>query len=363
MKVLVIVTNYPSEKVKIGLMYIHTRNLYYVKNSIDVTVLNFSAKESYEWDGINVLCLKDYCKLEGEFDILISHAPNIRNHYQFLKKYEVKFKTIVFFFHGHEVLFNSKVYSKPYRYLKKNNFKIAVGNIYDRYKLSIWRRYLPQIAEKSYFIFVSLWMLNEFQKWVKLNENDLRNHISITYNSIGEFFEMHSYNRENEKQYDFVTIRGNLDGSKYCVDIVCKLAEKFPQYKFLLIGKGKFFEYHTCPENVEWKEIYCDHNEIIKVLNQSRCALMPTRTDAQGLMSCEMATFGIPLITSDIPVCHEIFDTFSNVEFISNDVPDKQFLEKYDTLIQKVNLEKNKKYFATVTVENEIKLFKKIMEE
>ena len=40
---------------------------------------------------------------------------------------------------------------------------------------------------------------------------------------------------------------------------------------------------------------------------------MPTRTDAQGLMMCEMATYGMPVITTDIPVCHEVLDSFENV--------------------------------------------------
>ena len=62
-----------------------------------------------------------------------------------------------------------------------------------------------------------------------------------------------------------------------------------------------------------------NHDEIVEMLNLSRYALMPTRTDAQGLMMCEMAAFGIPVITSDIPVCHEVFDGFKNVFFISND--------------------------------------------
>ena len=47
---------------------------------------------------------------------------------------------------------------------------------------------------------------------------------------------------------------------------------------------------------------------------------MPTRTDAQGLMMCEMAAFGIPLITSNIPVCHvpAILKYTRNVYYIGN---------------------------------------------
>ena len=75
----------------------------------------------------------------------------------------------------------------------------------------------------------------------------------------------------------------------------------------------EYFDIYEKAKNIEWLDKTCNHNEIIKLLNEAKCALMPTRTDAQGLMACEMATFGIPLITSDIPVCHEIFDEFKNV--------------------------------------------------
>ena len=37
-------------------------------------------------------------------------------------------------------------------------------------------------------------------------------------------------------------------------------------------------------------------------------------------MSCEMVTYGIPLITSDISVCREIFQGCKNVRLIPNDV-------------------------------------------
>lgn len=360
MKLLVVVANYPSSQ-GITLMYVHTRNLYYKKLGIDVTVLNFATKESYVYEGINVISLKDFYNLKEKFDILVCHAPNIRNHYRFLKKNEDKFGRIIFFFHGHEVLFINKVYSKPFFYLKQNNIKRWFRNTYDAFKLKLWEYYFPKIASKSYFVFVSNWMLEEFKKWVKLSENDLRNHISITYNSVGELFEKEKYDSEVIKEYDFITIRGNLDGSKYCVDIVCELAEKYPKYKFLLIGKGEFFKYYTKPQNLKWENKNCNHKEIINILNKAKCALMPTRTDAQGLMACEIATFGIPLITSDISVCHEVFDDFKNVVFIKNENPIKNFDFIYENLLKNYIFEKNNKYFAEKTVKHEISIFEKVL--
>ena len=361
MKMLVLAAAYPVPDKPIALMYIHTRNLYYQSKGFEVTVLNFSVSKSYEWDGLEVLSLNDYKKGNEEYDLLLVHAPNIRNHYIFLKKYAKRFSDIVFFFHGHEVLYINKVYSKPYSYVKSNKIKNCMQNIYDNIKLKLWHNYFPQIANKSSFIFVSNWMLNEFKKWVKLTEEDLQGNIAITYNGIGKTFEESKYSGACEKKYDFITVRGNLDGSKYGVDIVCKIAAAYPGYKFLLIGKGHYFEHNERPQNVDWKSEHCNHKQIIEYLNQSRCALMPTRTDAQGVMACEMATFGIPLITSDITVCHEVFEGFANVAYISNENPVDEFVHKYAECCRYQDIERNRKYYSEETMSKEVKLFQEIL--
>ena len=86
---------------------------------------------------------------------------------------------------------------------------------------------------------------------------------------------------------------------------------------------------------------------MIDLLNKSRCALMPTRTDAQGVMACEMATFGIPLVTTDLPVCHEVFDTFVNVQYIANNrkINCKDLLNKVNFIFKK-----NCEYFIENTI-------------
>ena len=312
MKVLILATNYPNLNGQIASFYIHTRAMFYAKSKIDVEVLNFSAMNDYIIDGIKVITLNTYKKHKNEsYDLVISHAPNLRNHYMFFKKYGKYFKKYLFFFHGHEVLKINKDYSEPYKYMKKK--MTMLQDIYDFIKIKVWRKFFIKNNNKSYYIFVSQWMKDMFLKNMKINENEIVSNSFITYNSIGEEFEKNSYDLNIEKRYDFITIRGNLDGSKYCVDIINELAQRNPQHKFLLVGKGRYFDIYEKAKNIEWLDKTCNHNEIIKLLNEAKCALMPTRTDAQGLMACEMATFGIPLITSDIPVCHEIFDEFKNV--------------------------------------------------
>lgn len=360
MKILVLTEDYPSENSKI-LMYVHTRNLYYAQNGISVVVLNFRAKENYIIDDIQVITLEEYKNNSDKYncDILISHAPNLRNHYRFLKKYEKNFKNIVFFFHGHEVLKVNKVYSKPYKYVKQNVFKKIIRNLYDDMKLYLWRKYFTKIAYKAKFIFVSNSLYNEFLNGLKIDKLKIENKVYIIHNCVGENFEKELYRFNGNKKYDFITIRTNMDNSCYCIDIVNELAKNNSKYKFLIIGKGNYFKYNKKADNILWIDDSLEHSQIIEFLNESKCALMPTRRDTQGLMACEMATFGIPLITSNIPICHEIFSSFKNVEFIDNNNIEKNDLKELYKRISGEK-EKNDRYFYRNTCEKEISILGEI---
>lgn len=55
-----------------------------------------------------------------------------------------------------------------------------------------------------------------------------------------------------------------------------------------------------------------------------------TRRDTQRVMSCELATYGIPLITSDLPVCRERFSRLDSVSFISNNIKQVNLSDMYN---------------------------------
>ncbi len=319
MKVLVLATAYPSENGSIAHRFVHVRNKGYHSEGIEVRVLNFSAKQDYVYEDIPVITLDTFKRENKDYDFLISHQPNLRRHLPFVLKYGSLFSKLIFFFHGHEVLKINKVYSAPYPYVQKNPIKTIIQNIYDSLKLYIWRKYYTRYIDRCHLVFVSKWMLTEFLKWTKINPQIIENKYSVIYNCVGKSFELSKYDASAPKEYDFVTVRGNIDGSKYSVDIINRLAFNSPDQKFLLVGKGTFFDHYTKAPNLEWHNQTMSHGEIIEILQKSKYALMPTRTDAQGLMMCEMAAMGIPVITSDIPICHEVFDGFENVHFISND--------------------------------------------
>ena len=112
-----------------------------------------------------------------------------------------------------------------------------------------------------------------------------------------------------------------------------------------------------------WVDKHLSHEEIVRYLDESRCALLPTRADAQGVMACEMATFGIPLITSDLEVCSEVFDGFRNVALISNEEEHINIVPLYNKLtsLQLDANEKNERFMVQNTVGREIALFNELV--
>lgn len=362
MRLLVLATDYPRLDGSISNKFVHTRNCWYKKFGIDVSVISFAARNDYVIDGINVYTETTYNKelVNTKYDLLVSHAPNIRGHYRFIIKHGHAFSAFVFFFHGHEVLRTSKVYPKPYSFVRKSIISRAARELYDSFKLFFWRHFFQKYSYKSQFIFVSQWMFNAFLHHVKIDQKFLENKSHIVYNSIGADFEEKSYQPDSEKRYDFITIRSNIDGSKYGIDIVNKLAWKNPQHSFCVIGKGNYFYHFEKPNNLEWINNQLNHEEIIYFLNASRCALLPTRADSQGVMACEMATFGIPLITSDIDVCKEVFSEFDNVSFINNSTLDVDLTSLLNEMLKKAKSKVINKYYSENTICKEVEIYLKL---
>ncbi len=96
--------------------------------------------------------------------------------------------------------------------------------------------------------------------------------------------------------------------------------------------------------------------------NSSRCALMPTRLDAQGVMACELASFGMPLITSDIGICRDVFSSFDNVKFIDNNYLCSNLDKMIDVLSSSLPYENNETYYACNTIEKELHLINRFMD-
>ena len=99
----------------------------------------------------------------------------------------------------------------------------------------------------------------------------MKEHVHIINNSVGKIFEENSYLYEKEKEYDFITIRNNMDSSTYCIDLICQLAKCNPGYKFLIIGRGgNFLITLKSLKNITWINKFLSHEEMLKYINKAK---------------------------------------------------------------------------------------------
>ncbi len=323
MRVLVLVQAYPSQEKPYNQAYVHARVLHYLKQGWQVEVLSFACQEQYLFEGVQVLPETVLNKQAHRYDVWVSHAPNLRNHLRLILKWRKYWQRLVWVIHGHEVLIKAHYYPPPYPWMpQKTGFKQVADRAYDALKVRILAKFLDHYLprQKIQLIFVSQWMKEAFETGVKLSCPLSKNRFSIIANPVHPLFLQTEWQPPSHPAADFITLRP-LDEPKYAVDLVYQLAQDNPNLQFHLYGQGRFFQYHPPLPNLTWFDRFCTQTEIPTLLANYRAALMPTRLDAQGVMACEMATLGIPVLTSDLPVCREMLKDFPRTGFLSRSGP------------------------------------------
>ena len=364
LKILVLSESYPGLKAS-SMAYVHSRNQYYIDQGHYVEVLSFQAEKDYHFEGVSVFTEKHFKKSGKieEFDLVVSHAPNLKNHIRFIANQYWKIKNIVFVIHGHEVLKKLNYYPLPFSRLEKNQYNVGewTNHFYDLLKVKILGFLCNHFLRSNFrLVFVSRWMEEQFSKNLNVDVAETSSVSSIIPNSVNFVFEQKQFDPNFPKLADFITIR-SFDNPKYAVDLIVDAAKQNPQFQFHLYGQGTYFKHYECPPNLKVIEHFFNQKDLPALLNQYRAALMPTRLDSQGVMMCEMATFGMPVVTSNLPICHEMLNGFENVEYVEN----QNFLFDAEGFFAKVNSispEKNKKFFAENTVIKELELFQTLLE-
>ncbi len=363
-KLLILSESYPS-KDGVDMAYVHSRALYYRKKGIGVEVICFKSKTDYLIDGVQVWSELGFKKAGNslhQYDLVISHAPNLKNHFRYLLQNQLQDQNLVFVIHGHEVLKKVDYYPLPFSRLPSGKYRVGefVNRIYDFIKVKVLKFLFRRVRGPNvHLIFVSQWMRDHFCHNLQLEALEVNPISSVIPNPIHEILEQNKYESRGNKVADFVAIRP-FDNPKYCVDVIVETARRNPELTFHLYGKGSYFDYYEKPENLTVFNKFFAQSEIPEVLNQYRAAIMPTRLDSQGVMMCEMASYGIPIVVSNLDICHEMMDGFQNVHFIDNDNPDsrlKDFLQNLD--FQKAS--KSNKFLPGNTVEKELELFRQII--
>lgn len=361
MKILILCNQYPSLDCYSKGTFFHVRNKYYLYMGCDLDVISFTSKNNYCLDNIDVYTPAGFNKDINCYDLIVCHAPHYKTQIKFIKKY-CHDKKVVFFFHGNEVL--NEIKNNPNQFMHYGSLeKIIKIQCYIKNSIKLLIMKYVLLSINGEYVFVSNWMKEKALHYLGIREKSISGRCHVINNSVGEVFEKSKYDLEKQKTYDFVTIRGFLDGAKYGIDLVVKLALCNPNNKFLIIGQGNFFDKNPIPKNVTLIKKSLTHEEIIDFLNDARCSLLLTRWDSQGLMTCETATFGMPTITSDIDVCHEMLDSFDNVAYIDNNGCDDMNLSLIlDDLIRRMPYREEKRFYAENTVEKEIELYRNIVE-
>ena len=359
MKILILANDYPSEDNLYASPFIHSRCLEYVKYGHDVCVVSFISKKSYEFEGIKVVTI-DSLKINYIPDIVMAHAPERATHLRIIKK-RFADRPLIMFFHGHEIMNINKHYPKSYTSEKKYDAKRMIRDIV---KLFVLKHFIYKkiLQKKIHIIFVSEWMKSVAMKDLKLNRKEkmlMEQYSSIIYNSANSVFLKGSSKDKSNKDADFITIRP-FDNPKYAIDLVYKIAKENPNFTFHIYGEGEYFETQDMLSNLKVIKRFLPQKEIPALLNHYKYALMPTRLDAQGVMMCEIASYGMPLVTSDIPVCHEMLDGY-NVAYIPNDMEKtiniEHYVAKLDSFVCQVD---KQKFNAEYLISKELKIVENI---
>lgn len=332
MRVLVLAQAYPSPQKPYSQAFVHARVLYYQQQGWQVDVLSFDCQSPYIFEGVQVWPESYLMQNSSCYDVWVSHAPNLRNHLRLILSRKNQWKRLVWVIHGHEVLIKQKHYPPPYEWMPQPSPLLRWGDrFYDSVKLKVLSLFLARmlLQEKIQLIFVSHWIKQAFLQGIAIPSERFSTAASVISNPVHPAFFTTEWSLPIQPKADFITIRP-LDESRCCLDQIYLWAQNHPQLSFDIYGKGRFFEVHPLLPNIRWYDTFFTQNELPGLFKQYRAGLMPTRHDTQGVSVCEMATLGMPVLTSDLPVCHEMLDDFPRVGYlpVAGEVDLSTFLQR-----------------------------------
>ena len=320
MKILFLAEAYPSAEHPYAMGFVHARAKQQLAAGHEVAVLSFSAAGAYSHEGVRV-CAEPDLRDVARFDIVHAHAPNLRNHLRWL--YRHGDMPLLIFVHGHELLLTRRYYPRPYPFQRslRERFAFASQALYDPIKLRALRYFCAARSRQRQrfgFVFVSEWMRREAvacNPWLATGLLEVPN--EVISNAVHPAFLQRGYRRAIDPLADVVCIRP-FDNPKYAIDELVAWAWRAPRLSFHLYGDGRYFEHFPPPPNMQVFPRFIEQKDIPDLLDRYRAAAMPTRLDSQGVMACEMATYGIPLVTSDLDVPRQMLQGFGNVRFVAS---------------------------------------------
>ena len=307
--VLLITPGYPSLENKYNTSFVHTRVKAYQKAGIpvDVVVCNeIPDIKQYTFEGVNVFkCdyfyLRELLQKRPYKKILIHFFDD--RYANILESVDTSETQLYFFLHGAETLYRDwpKIVS-PY-------FDPEV--VIDSELEALFQRKDFFIEKYSHFknakwLFVTEWTRQRCEELLDLKFE----HSDIIPCLIDT--ELYSYERKDpELRKKIFVLRKFDDIRTYSLDtvvrVILELSRRpfFSDLEFDIYGDGSLHERILEPvkdfENVKIHREFLTHDQIRKVHQTHGIALFPTRFDSQAVSSCEAASSGCAVVTSDVP--------------------------------------------------------------
>ena len=306
---LVVTPGYPAVDNKYNCAFVHTRVRAYQKVGMNVDVACICetlSAQSYEFEGVKVVragfgYLRELLMRKKYGKILIHFFDN--RFANVLESVDLSDTKLYFYLHGAETLYHdwTKILS-PYfgppaeitdglrQLFAEKDFFIKK---YNHIKCAKW-------------IFVTPWTRSRCEELlgIKFENSDVIPCLIDT--------ELFSYQKKDpELRKKIFVLRKFDDINSYSLDTVVRVIEElsrrdfFSDLEFDIYGDGSLhsviLEPVTRYPNVHIHKRFLTHEEIRRVHETHGIALFPTRFDSQAVSSCEAASSGCAVVTSDIP--------------------------------------------------------------
>ena len=374
-KIVIFNQSYPNPKSgDVGSAFVHVRAKFY-KEQFNVEVIKINAsEESYNYEGINVVCLRSY----GEcVEYLKKNMPSvILTHFcePWMNRVASELNLpIIIWVHGSEA-----------HSWKRILFNVYWGNIIDFIKfirinlisLSNFKKLINEsvASDKIHFVFVSDWM----KRITFADTGASTKQYSLVPNPIDT--NLFSFKEKHTDLRKKILMIRSFNSSKYANDISMKaillLSKKtyFNELEFTIYGRGVHWDKLTSKisqfKNVKLVNNLLPQSEIPAIHSQNGIFLCPTRMDAQGVSMCEAMSGGLIPVTSNNTAIPE-FVKNNESGFLTNSAREIagriEFLYNNPLQFAKMSKAASEKIKATcsmsVVIEKEIELINNMIEK
>lgn len=313
--ILLVSPGYPSESNKYNSAFVHTRALEYKKRKLNVDVMCINENyeyEKYEFEGIKVVkadffFLRNLLQNKHYKKILIHFFDH--RYANVLESVNLTDTKLYFYLHGAETLYKdwpkicSRYFEEPAKITDELSNLFKMKDFYIKKYNEI---------ENATWCFVTEWTKKRCEELLDIKFNN--------YEIVPCYIDDNLFKYEKkdiELRKKIFILRKFDDINSYsldtCVRVILELSRRkiFKDIEFDIYGEGSLHDMILEPvkkfPNVHIHKTFLSHEQIREVHKSHGIALFPTRFDSQAVSSCEAASSGCAVITSNIPGTRQLF--------------------------------------------------------